>query len=146
MKIKLMIIILLLFSVEVSANNNVFEGNNIEDCDYAMFVKDKINVTLTGNWLCSSGVSDVYVFNSFNVSGSGNSCNITDNYNDTGYVGCESRCVGVAPAAVAGGGGRYYKPEIPAVVGYPVEVVEDYNWLLCIIAVIILLLFLGKLR
>ena len=72
--------------------DNVVDGNNISDNSYGVFIVQQTGIDLTDNYICSNSIYDIQVQTLAGNTGSGNTCENTLRWNDTGFDGCTSYC------------------------------------------------------
>ncbi|ODS35435.1 hypothetical protein BEH94_01360 [Candidatus Altiarchaeales archaeon WOR_SM1_SCG] len=74
-----------------SSSNNTVAGNKLSSNDYGIYLHYVSNNTINNNQICSNVVYDI-ISNYDGNSGDNNTCNITNNWDDTGAAGCTYSC------------------------------------------------------
>ena len=92
--------------IDVESGFNIIEGNQIFSAlTNGIIIRYNEN-ELIGNTVCDSAINDIYVDSGRTASGSGNTCDKTDNYDDDGVTGCEKEC-GEEPPEIPASRDRY---------------------------------------
>lgn len=78
--------------IDVHSESNLIEDNKIFDTIKNGVIIRKDGNELIDNVVCGSQMKDIFVDDGKTATGSGNTCDETNNYDDEGTTGCEKSC------------------------------------------------------